>query len=578
MTDDLNHRVAGPRSGLAAGGALAGVALYLLFEVLPELTGSAQLLTGLVTGTLAFFTVLLIALGPLSPARALAAAAMIAAPLAGLMVLASLRFHDIDNMLEAVHPVLAGFAIVVIATPFAIALHDPATRWSDYPALFSRAWEIVVRYTVAALFTATFWALYFLSSTVLELVRITLLERLVEIEAIPYVLSGAVLGLGLAVVYEQRHLIAPRLVLRLLRLALPPIVAVGLVFVLATGVQGLTTFFGGLSAGLTIMSMAVVLVTLITVTLDRDDSDAARAPVLAWSARIGAGLALVLAVLALVAVGLRVAQYGWTPPRVLASLGAVILTGYGLLYAAALLGGAQWRARIRRGNVAMALVTLGAAALWLTPVLDAERLSARSQLARFEAGRVEAGALDLAEIARDWGRPGARALAPYRDPEHPFHEALGPRLAAFDETRDAVMRPPESLSPEDLADRLVATLPVRPEGASIAEHVARLPPYLYYDIDRSCQTRRTPGGAPACVAILADFLPEEGDELLVLHHDGTRLVAVGEHGAWADLPDTPETIDRILAGGFTLAPARGRELRLGDDGFAAPAPPGAVPY
>ena len=41
--------------------------------------------------------------------------------------------------------------------------------------------------------------------------------------------------------------------------------------------------------------------------------------------------------------------------------------------------------RIRQGNIRVALGIIVLAALWLTPVLNAERISAQSQLARFEA-------------------------------------------------------------------------------------------------------------------------------------------------------------------------------------------------
>lgn len=558
---------------LASIGAVAGAALYALFEILPDITRSPLLLTGIVTGTLAFFSVLLVAIGPLSPRRAGMAALTVAVPVATLMAWVTLRFHDLDGMMNAGHPVAAGALLVFTGTPFVIGGYDPNARWNDYEVLFSRAWEIVVRYAAAGAFTGAFWLLYLLSDTVLDLVGVGILRDVLEIDPVAPILTGATLGLGLAVVHELKHLISPKIVLRLLRLLLPPVVLVSAVFVLLVPVQGLSGVVSELSAGATVMAMALALISLITITIDRNAAEAAEASTLVRSAQAATVLALILAALGALAVSLRVAQYGWTPERLLAALCAAVFVGYGMTYTVATLRRAALAAaRIRQANITMAVVTLALTALWLTPVLNAERLSARSQLARFEAGKTDAADLDLWRITHTWGRAGTRAFAPYRQDDHPAHDALVDRIAALDAGDLSPRTFEPQTSAEILAD-LSETLAYRPAGTDGTELLTALPEYTRLLIHRGCTHERTPKDAPACVGVVADFLPTPGDELLVIYRDGDKFETVAANGAYLELGTAagPGLIDDILDGSFEMIPARGMELKLGDT-YVAPLP------
>ncbi|MBV7379636.1 DUF4153 domain-containing protein [Maritimibacter dapengensis] len=572
MVDIHETGVARSRAVLSACGAVAGLSAYALVEILPKVTESPLLIAALVSGVGAFFLVLLIALGPLSASRAVRSALSIALPVSALMAIFTLRFHDLDNMADANHGFLAGAIIVFVATPFALAVLDPDTTWHDYPALFSRAWEIVVRYVVAAIFAGVFWGLYFLSSAILELVGIDALRDFADIDPVPSVLTGAVLGLALAVVHELRHLISPKIVLRLLRLLLPPVAGVSVIFTIIAPIQGLSALLGNISAGATVMTMAITLITLVTVTLDRTDDESASAPTLLLSARVGAVLSLVLAALAVWAVAERVGQYGWTPDRVLACTIGLLLMAYGLCYVAALFS-TDWKALMRRSNIAMALVTLAVAAIWLTPILNAERISARSQLARFDRGEVPADELDLWRITRVWGRAGTRAFAPYRDTSHPQHDKVAARIEALD---NGDLNPRQSaggpVSTEDLRADLEERLAYRPEGVDPGRLLTDLPEYQQRLAHTGCTRYVTPEGAPACVAVVADFLPSPGDEIIIVYWNGSNIEIAAERGGYFDTPGVtpgPALIDDILNGAFEIVPSRALELRL-DDGFVAP--------
>ena len=177
---------------------------------------------------------------------------------------------------------------------------------------------------------------------------------------------------------------------------LPVVLVVMSVFILALPFQGLSHLFGDLSAAATLLAMALAGVTLVSTAVDQSDADATEAPLMRLMTQMLALLLPLPAALAGWAVWLRVDQYGLTPNRLAAAMAALLALGYGVAYAAAVLRRGRWMARIRLANTWLALGGVVLAALWLTPVLNAQRLSAASQLARYEAGRTALANLDLA--------------------------------------------------------------------------------------------------------------------------------------------------------------------------------------
>lgn len=555
---------------MALIGGLAGLSLYVLLEVLDQAVLPDRVALGVTGFAAVFFTGWLAMTGPLAALRAAFGAALVAAATAVLMVTASLRFLSVEGLFGHPVPALAMLVLALVPLPFFIAASGPG--WRDYPTLFTQAWTIVVRYAAAWLFVAVVWAVLLLSDALLTLVGLPVISELLEIEAVVWVGTGLALGLALAVVTELSDLVSPYLILRLLRLLLPVVLVVMGLFTLALPFNGLDGLFGGLSVSGTLLAMAMAAATLVTTAIDQSDAEAVQNPVML---RATQGLALLLpapAVLAGWAIWLRVADFGWTPDRIFAVLAAAMALGYGLLYAVAVLRGPGWMARIRQSNVTMALAMLALAALWLTPLLNAEAISARNQVARLADGRVSVAEFDLASFA-EWGKPGQQALADLeRLAASPGQEALAARLS------HPGMRP-VTAAPETL-EALRALLPLQPAGATavrdrLLEGVSPSDHALWLT---GCQDP-LPGGSPGCVMVVGDFLPLlPGEEAIIavrlqgyLMQEGLsevdgfvqrRSVALLQGAADADAllaalqagPPvlSPAAINQIAVGGATL--------------------------
>ncbi|MDZ4096285.1 MAG: DUF4153 domain-containing protein [Paracoccaceae bacterium] len=518
-------QVARQRGLMTLIGALAGFSLYLMVEVMARHWLDDRLALGLTALAATFFVALLAITGPLSLRRAFSGAVMVSVAVALLLAWASLRYVRIEAFLAAPLPWIAGLVLGAVPLPFVIAAFGPG--WRDYPTLFTQSWTIVVRYAAAWLFVAVVWALILLSDSLLGIVGLRVIDDLIKLEPMPFVITGLTLGFALAVVTDLADLVSPDLILRLLRLLLPVVALVMAVFIVALPFRGLSGLFGTLSAATTLLMMAAVAVTLVSSTIDQCDADATDSMLLM---RATQALALILPVPAALggyAVWLRVDQYGWTPDRVFVAVVAALALGYGVVYALAVLRGAGWMERIRQGNIGMALIVLAAAAAFLTPVLNPERIAANNQIARFEAGKMPPEALDLAGLAR-WGRAGVKALARLEEiAKQPGQQALAMHLQSLDKD---LVKPGGDI--EALRTALRAVLPMQPAGKN------ELRDLVLQGLDasdlaiwlESCRALLSDGG-PGCVMVAGDFQPTTpGDEALVVLRDASGY---GRHLGYA---------------------------------------------
>lgn len=504
------------RIRLALTGALGGAALWAAIEAADRnWLDDFSALALFVFLTTAFGAVMALA-GPIGLGRAVPRALSLGVLVGALTWLAALRFYTVDQLLFGVIPVLAIFILSTLPLPFLIARFR--SRWNDYPVLFLEAWSIVLRFAAAVAFTGLVWLVIFLSDELLRIVGIDIIRRLLAEELVALVLFGAIFGLGMAVIHDLSDLLSPYVVLRVFRLFLPVVLGVMVVFLVALPFRGLDGLVSGLSPATLLLTMVGGGIALVSIAIDQADADATQSPLLV---RCTQGLALILpvvAALALWAVWLRVADRGWSPERLFVVLVAAVGLVYGLVYAVSVLRGGAWMERIRQGNIRVALGVMVLAALWLTPVLNAERISAASQLARIEAEG--AAALDLIAL-RSWGKPGAEVLAVLETKAtEPGQEELAAVLAG------GTMGQADN-GPALIAE-LTALLPVQPASAIGVRDVilGAAEDYQLEDWLQVCKVRLETG-QPGCLMVVADLLPlRPGEEAMLFLQRGTDYIEV----------------------------------------------------
>jgi len=578
MTSDVNKDQGAGRVTMAFFGAIAGVSLWYLFDVLPDQIENERIIMGLAALAGAFFSATMAAAGPLSISRALIVGLACSVVPALLLCWASLRFESIEDFLTTGHPPLAYTVLITIPVPFLIAALGPAKNWRSYPELFSQSWNIVVRYAAAWLFVGVFWAVVFLSNALFEIIGLSIIEDLLDIDPVPFALTGAVLGLALAVVNELSDYVSPYLVLQLLRLLLPVVLLVVVVFIIGVPFRGLSGLFGGLSAASILMTMAIAAVTLVSTAVDQVDDDAVSTRYMRVFTQILGVILPILAGLSAYAVWARVNQHGWSPNRLAAATVAGFVLAYALTYALAVVRRRNWMGTIRSINIVLALVLIGVSAIWLSPIVNPQSISANNQVARYLNGKTEPGDLDLWSIGREWGLSGQMALDEIEAAIPANAEIIARNLEnlARSDSEYEYEQLLKSSDPDQFKN-LLALLPVRPLGAtfpeSVLEEISNTQQWV-----QACE-RKTPAGNPACIAVVAEFLPDiPGDEVLlgVNFYGGWTEVQVwsqpnpGEwkgHGNQVSLTGsnlTAEGLDKLFDGEYTIGTKAMTVISIGE--------------
>ncbi|MCE8545630.1 DUF4153 domain-containing protein [Ruegeria pomeroyi] len=571
------------RLAQAAAGTLAALALWALAEVwgrevLPERVWLCLLSLVLVQSgaTLALA-------GPVGLLRGAVMSLWLSLPATLLTWSVASRFDPASRLLQHPQLVLALAGFVFVALPFLVVRAEGRRRVFDYASLFAATWETALRFVLAWVFVGLFWGVLLLSDALLDLVGVGVIDRILEEGVLFYALSGAVLGFALAVIHEARSRVSPYPVLRLLRLLLPVLLTVMVLFLAALPLRGLSGLFGDLSSAAILLATAAAAITLISTALDRDEAHAVASPGLRASTRVLAILLPLPIALAIWALGIRVVGYGWTPARLFAALSAGLMAIYGLGYCLLALRGGDWTARLRRFNVTMAVLVLVSAALWLTPLLDSLRISTASQVARYADARAERAELPIWEMTHDWGHAGQAGLAQLRD----LAVARGDAglIRALDRAREVDSRylfeTPELPLNADLVPELVARMQVRPKEEGLSEADLDGVPQHQLQIWRDGCARPLPDGRAGCVLIRGALSPvvSAENQAIVLYLDELGLVRAthlrrntagdlflrpaGDPRKGDDLAAEQALLMRALDGDFSIVPSGQRALDIG---------------
>jgi hypothetical protein len=240
----------------------------------------------------------------------------------------------------------------------------------------------------------------------------------------------------------------------------------------------------------------------------------------------GALVLLPLALIAGMALAVRVTQHGWTDNRIFAAAAVLMLAGYALSYAASALislGGGGWMQRIEGSNLALAFSGLVLVAVLASPLADPARLAVEAQSFRLDQHRVTADAFDyvwLRDHGLRFGRETLNRMAASKD------QPLVARGAFM-----ALNAPPAGLRPAPTEI-----------GANIHTYSGRLPAGLLKQ-----DWSKTPGAPPcltnaalACDAFFADLDGDGRNEI---------ILAYGSDANWWASIMKQNVLKQDLAGG-----------------------------
>ncbi len=397
---------------MAAIGALGGLVIHLLTDghtsygdTFPVWKQAAVAFT--VIATISFLLTVELRRWTWSIAFALAWGAVIA-----LVGWFTAQYNRNGEIME--FPFLSGILAVLIAAPLFQTFRDEGAWRFPYGRLHRHAWTDAVIGAASLLFTGITFLLAWLIASLFDVIGVDAIKDLLREKWFSWMLAGFAFGGAIGLLRERDALAATlqKLVMVVLSV-LAPVLAVALAaFLLSLPFTGLSGLWESNVPATPMLLLSGAGAILLANAVIRDGHDE-RSPNV-WMRRAAMVLVacvLPLALLAALSMGERINQYGWTPERIWGVVAVLIAIAYGAAaWWAVFKGRQEFDEPLRPLQTKLAIGITGLALFLALPIIDFGAISAKSQLARLESGKVTAEKFDWAAMAFDFGPAGRRVL------------------------------------------------------------------------------------------------------------------------------------------------------------------------
>lgn len=338
----------------------------------------------------------------------------------------------IDRNIGAIFwPFFSVVLAILIATPFFQTQRDQterdqieqqaaggASRWRiwqlPYARLHDHAWIDAVLGAAGLFFILICFAMLALIGGLFGLIGIKFFTNLLRADWFMMGLAGAAFGAAVGLLRERDRLVSvlQRLVMVVLSVLAPVLAAALLMFLASLPIMGLQELWnGGFSSAYLLLAVAAASLLLANSVIGNHNAELSHNRVMRGSAGVLAAAVLPLAVLAVIALYLRIDQYGWTPSRLWGAIAAAVALAYGLAGAFSVLRG-RWdfAETLRDAQKKLAVAVMALAFFLALPILDFGAISTHNQVERLQSGAVTVKAFDWGALAFDFGPSGREAL------------------------------------------------------------------------------------------------------------------------------------------------------------------------
>jgi hypothetical protein len=451
-------------------------------------------------------------------------------------------------------------------------------RWcAPYTELFERSWQNGLVIALTAVFVGLCWGLLTLCSELFKLIGVRFFHDLFHEPAFAYLASGVMVGLGILIgrVQQSPVRVARQIVLSVFKGLLPVLAIVALMFLIAMPFTGLESLWDTRNATATLYWLLLLLIVMVNAVF-QDGRDGFPYPKGLRRAVEAALVAMpIFCALALYALWLRVAQYGWTQERICAAMIGLLMAGFSVGYAMAVFRSReQWLSILPRINVAVSLIALVMVVLVNSPLLDPHRITANSQISRLQSG-ANLAQFDVRHLRFKSGRQGYEALISLRDAtseteNKALHEKivhmLAQRLQPWERVNPDEAEPPPT---RELARQWIKPI----EGEPALED-----DYLDAMLNNQLHTGFCLGSGSNCIVLRTDLDADGEAEHLLCKLEAESVsacrMAYRDQGHWhaGGVLNTysggAELLEKMRAGAFTVAPRRWGDLLVNGKRYA----------
>ena len=307
-----------------------------------------------------------------------------------------------------------GWSIALACFKALMYLQQRATQKPmTYQVLFTYSWRNFLVMALACAFVLAFFIILKVWGGLFQLINITIFNDLFRQEWFLFPVLAFSFGLGVIIFRDLTHILdsITRLLQGLIKLLLPLVLLIAVIFVAALPFTGLDSLWATKNGTSLLLWLSAIILFFSNAVYQDGRGDA---PYPSWLHRaiyLSLCVLPILSVLSIYGLTLRISQYGWTVERCWAMLVCLILS----LFSAGYFWGvirrkAQWPETLERVNVNMGLCVLALALLANSPFLDFRKISLASQLSRLESGEQAHEDFDFLYLHRALAKPGHLAL------------------------------------------------------------------------------------------------------------------------------------------------------------------------
>lgn len=431
------------------------------------------------------------------------------------------RFRGSVEFEDALAALVLGFVSLGLLCGFDFSVR----RWR-YARLFHYAWRNGILMVTAGALAGAVWMVLFAGAGLMSLIGVKWVMELIRKPVFIFPVTGLVaagafaLGLARAGMTETIR----RFVLSIYSWLLPLVLFFAVLWVLALPFTGLEPLFKTRNAASLMLAFTALAVLFANAAFQ--DGEGER-PYPQWLSRTtqGGWLAMLAVVgIAWWALGMRIAQHGWSEQRLWAALVAVIAGIYALGYALSWLRPQRWMQAMAPTNIVAALVACLGMLAFLSPLADVRQLAVSAHL-RHVAQAANGQEPDWNYLRWRSGRFGREALQAMAGgqgvPAGQGWEKQATRLLAQINRYDDS---PALLGEQALRDKF----DVHPKGQTLPDSFVR----YAQDKQSHWALRNCLRNAARCPVWLGDLDGDRQSELLLFDARGQATVFVHEDKGW----------------------------------------------
>ncbi|MBQ4845443.1 DUF4153 domain-containing protein [Pseudoalteromonas sp. MMG005] len=556
---------------------LQGLTLLLLHQAIDfnwPIARSPAVMFACYTFSISMPTLLIYGVNNSTPSKHFWYATFFSLMCSGLGAYVGSQVSDISGLSLGSHSF--NYAVIMTLISFKVLLftksivtHSQGWR-INYAAVIDHASKLAITLIFAGFFTLMVWLIFVLWAELFAVINITVFETIFYEPWFIYPMIS--ISHALAVIKVKNNVTvvktANRLIQALSLSLLPLLIALSSLFLMTLMVQGLQPLWDNGGSALIFILLTLILLTLNTAL--QNDKDKLSAPNSLYIA-LTLGVLILPTYVGISGYGLynRVTQYGLSVDRLWGIFICLFLMAYYACYSIVIVKyKALWYQHLGNINTRIGVLLVIALLASQSPLLDFKKISASSQMAYINSGRIAVEDIDLNYFAFSLGMPGKEALISLKNTYAQNDTVLQKRIdrVLSGETEYAQQQSHKNVNIIDKLDSSIGLPMVElPKQLLVAlqSHVQNAHRSLFDSTKLNFIAVDLYGDSQKEYLLIAHF--DHHFELILFYKPQLNWETANMHFAMGQNPFTEaQLIDALLKQKFTSQPPTFKEITVGE--------------